>query len=308
MNKNIYLIKRNVGYTDKKFIVKRKNKNKGFTESMLNGNPLSSKFSVGDIIYIYENNNGIWAYGEIIAIGDILRFNSIEQIIDFADKKKMDLNWVYTKLIKKLHNAKDYSFVTFQEYFIDQSLLNRVIPLIDCLQDLKGQSPIRKLNELQIEYLKNPKYLKETKLSKDIPSRLRMDIYSFFSKKYKKLSHLIDIDHFVPQSVGGPGNIIENLVPIGFSLNRYKSDSLPEGLFEVASKNSQLKKFTNFDFNSSSGFIRNNNLATENAIKITTYINNLNDIEKAKSFYKEVINYHYEEYINIIDEYNAKKN
>tara|TARA_Y100001980_G_C14555812_1_gene345288 strand:+ start:6342 stop:7277 length:936 start_codon:yes stop_codon:yes gene_type:complete len=307
MNRKVYLVKRNVDFTDKKFIVKRKDKKKGFSESMLNGNPLSSKFSIGDIVYIYENNNGIWAYGEIIEISEILRFDNIHQIIDFANQRKLDLSWVYTKLINKLHNKKENSFVTFQEYFVNQSLLSRVIPLIDCLKDLRGQTPIRKLNESQIEYLKSPKYLKETKLLKDIPSRLRIDIYSFFSRNYKKLSHLIDIDHFVPQSVGGPGNIIENLVPIGFSLNRYKSDSIPEGLFKVASKNIQLKKFTNFDFNSSSGFIRNNNVAKKNAIKITSYINNLNDIDKAKHFYKQVIKEHYKEYIEIIEDYNKKK-
>ena len=55
-------------------------------------------------------------------------------------------------------------------------MLSRVIPLIDYGF---GQTPIRKLNESQIEYLKSPKYLKETKLLKDIPSRLRIDIYSF---------------------------------------------------------------------------------------------------------------------------------
>ena len=45
----------------------------------------------------------------------------------------------------------------------------------------------------------------------------------------------------------------------------------------------------------------------KNAIKITSYINNLNDIDKAKHFYKQVIKEHYKEYIEIIEDYNKKK-
>ena len=40
-----------------------------------------------------------------------------------------------------------------------------------------------------------------------------------------------------PKHFGGPGNIIENLVPVGFSLNRYKSDSIPRSFLQVALEN-----------------------------------------------------------------------
>jgi hypothetical protein len=49
---------------------------------------------------------------------------------------------------------------------------------------------------------------------------------------FKKFT--IDIDHHVPKSVGGPGNIIENLIPMGPSYNRAKSDSIPSYLFKYA--------------------------------------------------------------------------
>ena len=45
-------------------------------------------------------------------------------------------------------------------------------------------------------------------LESKIPNSLRLDLYSLFNKKCK-LSTWIDIDHFVPQSIGGPGNIPE---------------------------------------------------------------------------------------------------
>ena len=303
MNKT-YIIKRNVDFTDQKIMIKRVDKKKGFTESMLNKNPLSSKFLPGDMIYVYENKNGIWAYGEIVEVSKVLKFNSISQILDFFKKKKVDINWIYSLLIEKLHNSKKDSFITFHEYFINQKLLDRVIPLSNCLESLQGQTSIRELNQEQIDYLKNPEFKNETELSSEIPSRLKMDIYSFFNTKCK-LSHVIDIDHFIPKSIGGPGNIIENLVPVGYSLNRYKSNSIPDGLFKVASEYSSLKKFCKKKYESQSGFIRNDNIARDNAMKITSYINGLSDINKAKEFYRKVMDLHHTEYVKLIDEYNC---
>jgi hypothetical protein len=44
--------------------------------------------------------------------------------------------------------------------------------------------------------------------------------------------------------VGGPGNIIENLVPIGFSLNRYKNDSIPKSFFVDSNKDEYQSKLS----------------------------------------------------------------
>ena len=35
---------------------------------------------------------------------------------------------------------------------------------------------------------------------------------------------------------GGPGNIIENLIPIGPSINRRKSDSIPSKIYDLGNK------------------------------------------------------------------------
>lgn len=47
-------------------------------------------------------------------------------------------------------------------------------------------------------------------------------------------AHFFDVDHVVPASLGGPGNIEENLVPLGSGINRSKGNQVPSGLFYVA--------------------------------------------------------------------------
>jgi len=304
--KRAFLIKRNIDFTDKKVMIKRRDKNKGFIDTNLRSRPLSHKFKIGDLIYVYETRNGIWAKGEVKKINDIIWFETIGQIIDhYYTDKKTDSAY-YFALVQKLYQAQKNNTnasLYYHKYFIDQKLLDRVIPLTKCLKDLEGRLPIRQLNNEQIEYLKNPEFIEENELSSKIPSRLRMDLYSLFNTKLK-LSHVIDIDHFVPKSCGGPGNIIENLLPIGFSLNRYKSNSVPAGLFEVAKKYKKLKKYcrNNYSEKNKSGFIRNDTNAFENALKINQYIAGLH-ISEAKLFYKSVMQKHYPEYVKIINKF-----
>ena len=59
-----------------------------------------------------------------------------------------------------------------------------------------------------------------SKLTKHIPTKVREEIYHKY--KININEHPVDIDHFVPLSIGGPGNIIENLIPVGPSINRRK--------------------------------------------------------------------------------------
>ena len=93
MNRKVYLVKVLTSQI-KNLSLKEKIK-KGFSESMLNGNPLSSKFAI-EILYIYMKIITNLGHGEIIDISEILRFDNIHQIIDFANQRKLDLSWVYT--------------------------------------------------------------------------------------------------------------------------------------------------------------------------------------------------------------------
>jgi CRISPR/Cas system Type II protein with McrA/HNH and RuvC-like nuclease domain len=59
--------------------------------------------------------------------------------------------------------------------------------------------------------------------------------------KLNSKEHIIDIDHFVPRSIGGPGNIIENLIPISASINRKKSNHVPSKLLDLAKQFGEKK-------------------------------------------------------------------
>ena len=144
------------------------------------------------------------------------------------------------------------------------------------------------------------------KLNSSIPGALRQQLYSFFNKKYS-ISTWIDIDHFVPKSVGGPGNIIENLVPVGFSLNRYKSNSVPKGLFVVATNFEELKDIVVNSFAKQNNMFLKSVKAKDNAKKILSVVNsweNEKDLTEVKNFYKLVLKYHHPEYISLIENVN----
>ena len=131
-----------------------------------------------------------------------------------------------------------------------------------------------------------------------------MDLYSLFNKNLQ-VSHWIDIDHFVPKSAGGPGNIIENLVPVGLSLNRYKGNSIPTGLFKVASEMNDLKKYCKkYFFKKEQGFLKQTKYpeAFKNACKINEKVKSFH-IDDAKEFYKKVMSNHHPEYVRIINSF-----
>ena len=131
-----------------------------------------------------------------------------------------------------------------------------------------------------------------------------MELYNLFNAKMQ-VSHWIDIDHFVPKSSGGPGNIIENLVPVGFSLNRYKSNSIPTGLFKVASEMPSLKKFCKEEFvEGHPGFLRKKRYPTayDNAKRINDIVAEL-PIDEAKEFYRNVMQKHHPGYVKILESF-----
>ena len=68
-----YLIKRNPGFVDKGVIVKRKVKNKGFSETAIRARkPVSNKLICGDMVYVMETRYGIYAKGEVSNIFDVV--------------------------------------------------------------------------------------------------------------------------------------------------------------------------------------------------------------------------------------------
>ena len=251
-----YLIKRSNSFRDLK---KNNSKKKGYFEITISKNkrnPPSHKLKMQDIIYVAETSGGIYAKGEVIETFPVDVFSTIEEVLDYSKQFNDDSYWLdKIRLFKdKLSSDSNYNLRCHQ-YFINQKLIKRTIPYNGPLKQFDASikrglaSIFFELKEKDVKYLnENPDYsLKQVKkLDPKIPGDLRLKIYSFLNQNYS-IGHLIDIDHFIPKSAGGPGNIIENLVPIGLSLNRYKSDSIPRSFFEVALNEDFKRNFKVFE-------------------------------------------------------------
>jgi len=299
-----YLVMRKPQFSSNGIIVKRRKKNKGLSETGFNRKPRSHKLKKDDVVYIYETKYGIYAKGTVREVGDIIRIDNLGDAIKFYSKNKLDSNYWMEQLVKfKNKKSQDKKMsINYQEYFIDQTLLPKTVPLLGELETLKRrQGGITGLDYDTVKLIENPSFQHLNKLEPEIPMSLRLDLYSLFNTSLK-ISHLIDIDHFVPKSLGGPGNIIENLVPIGLSLNRYKSNSIPSGFFQEANTYESLKPLTRAKYEDKSGFIRGNKNAMGKAIKINEEILEW-PIDEAKEFYKKVLSKHHPEYVEIIDKF-----
>ena len=145
------------------------------------------------------------------------------------------------------------------------------------------------IGETKVESQKN-------ELSEIIPPSLRHRLQAKFSK-YQKEELVLDIDHHVPKSIGGPGNIEENLVPLNPAINRYKGAKIPEGLFEVANEYSekipkdefkllQKKQRDKLRIGKDYPFLEFKT-AQQEAKRIIEIVNSF-EFEEAKDFYKKV--------------------
>ncbi|MFO7972327.1 MAG: HNH endonuclease domain-containing protein [Desulfobacterales bacterium] len=321
MTKN-YVIKRNPDFANHGVLIKKNSKNKLYSETLISdraGDPCSKKLKEGDTIFVAETKYGIFAKGKVIRMGAIEKCDSIEEVLGLI-KKSQNKDCAYWMDKLKRFNEKKNGHINcslkYQEYFVDQELLDRTIPLIDKLTRIGAPgvaNSIICLSDDEINYINKPIYRKVEELQTSIPAHLRMDIiYTLLNEKYY-VQHWIDIDHFVPKSTSGPGNIIENLVPVNFSLNRHKGNSVPKCLFEIAKddKYSDLRDFVPNDFiNAKDEFLTKKKYKNviDSARKINEHIMKNYDIEKAKSFYKRVLEKKHPDYVKIIESLNKSLN
>lgn len=309
-----FLIKRNPDFTTHGVLVKRNIVNKEFTESRINGFPYSNKLNIGDKILVSETSYGIYAYGSVTKVDEIIEFSSVNEILNYTEKNKIkDVKYWYNLILrfKQKKENDNNAVLRFQKYFIEQKLLNRTIPFFEEIKSLKKiQNSIYEVKDLEIlksidSFIKKPRSIKLEKFDSKIPNSLRMDLYSLFNQKYN-ISTWIDIDHFIPKSVGGPGNIAENLVPVGFSLNRYKSNAIPKGLFYHANKNKELKKYVKKEYlkENTPNYISNKDFksSNEDARKIIDLVKKMSYIDSIL-FFKNVLGYHHPKYIKVIEEF-----
>ena len=288
--------------------------NKEFTESRINGFPYSNKLNIGDKILVSETSYGIYAYGNVTKVDEIIEFNSVNEILNYTEKNKIkDVKYWYNLILrfKQKKENDNNAVLRFQKYFIEQKLLNRTIPFFEEIKSLKKiQNSIYEVKDLEIlksidSFIKKPRSIKLEKFDSKIPNSLRMDLYSLFNQKYN-ISTWIDIDHFIPKSVGGPGNIAENLVPVGFSLNRYKSNAIPKGLFYHANKNKELKKYVKKEYlkEKTPNYISKVDFkgSNEDARKIIDLVKKMT-YDDSILFFKNVLGYHHPKYIKVIEEF-----
>jgi hypothetical protein len=303
-NSRTYLIKRSNSFRDLK---KNNSKRKGYFEITIRKTkyfPPSKKLKKDDIIYVAETSGGIYAKGIVIESCKVEEFATVEEVLSFSKRFNDDSYWInkIREFSSKLSNNPNYK-LRFHEYFVDQKLLKRTIPYNGLLDKYDasvntGLSGIFfELTKEEIDYIKKPDFdLKQVRILKpEIPGDLRLKIYSYFNQNFS-IGHLIDVDHFVPKSVGGPGNIIENLVPVGFSLNRYKSDSIPRSFFEVALNHSFKNHFLTFEKEiikiliNEQKFIRKKDFpkSIELASSMNEKIGKWENMDEIKNFYYEV--------------------
>ena len=307
MPTNYFLIKRNPDFTTNGVITKRKTENKLYSETSISWQarkPASAKLAIGDVIYVAETGYAIYAKCKVTRINKVREFINVEEILDYINKNDLedDVYWMdKLKRLQKKKNESPKASLKYQEYFVGQNLLDRTIPLTGSMEAFRNRNSFIQLKPEHIKYINKPIY-EEQPLSPKIPSVLRMKIYSFLNKKYAH-KYWIDIDHFIPKSAGGPGNILENLVPVGMSLNRYKSNSIPQGFFEVAKSHEELKKFVSQDFlqpKTKEKFLKLKK-AIEQAKKINAYISKNYNLKMSKKFYFDVLERHLPEYAKIIE-------
>jgi hypothetical protein len=311
-----YLVKRSADFTRHNVIVKRNERNKCLSDTVITSSarkPVSARLLVGDVVYIAEKGGFIYAKGTVNGtVGErrkITDLHSPEDVFSFVKSEatiKSKRYW-YDKLERLLKKQKldPAAVIRYHEYFIDQVLLDRTVSLNGALKRLRTVRSMARLTAEEMRSIKSAPLDNVSRLEAEIPSQLRLDIFSLFNRELS-VSHWIDIDHFVPRSAGGPGNIIENLVPMGLSLNRYKSNSVPRALYQKAlekdlTTSSEARRLAG----SRDEFLRNKEHphAIEEARAITARIAKEFSIDQAKAFYGSIMRTHYPEYGRIIDRF-----
>jgi hypothetical protein len=293
--KKYHVIKRDSGLN----VTSNKRRKKGldwFTQTKIGSRPLGSKCEIGDIAYIYIIDYGVVAKGEIRDI-KISSFSLLEDVFSFIKKEAKYKNTTGAKsfwgneVINKLSSRTDGKLNYYVlEVQIDLELLDEAILLDPNNSKLKGQNSWIYLNDPIEEYK-----IQSNELSSIIPPQLRQKIQIAFNSVSNDFVY--DIDHFVPKKWGGPGNIIENLIPLNLSTNRNKSDKIPSGLFYVASSNKKISnkiesKYFKEKYHKKDTFLKELE-AKDDAKRITNAIKEILSFEEIKTFYNDVRKFHY---------------
>lgn len=195
-------------------------------ETSLGKWPAGSKVKKDDNIYMAQNGYAIYGKGVVDKIikNEFLTISDFLYYIFHESNIKDDNYWIMK--LKQYSEKKSTPKIKVLEFKLKNT------------ESFDFKIPLEKrfLTQQTWFYLEDDFKLKvpsiDVNLTTHIPSKIRAQVYHNF--KILSNEHIIDIDHFVPKDIGGPGNIIENLIPISASINRTKSNKVPSKLLDLA--------------------------------------------------------------------------
>lgn len=294
--KKQWIVKQNLEVNGLSF-TKRKGGSKPIITTKIGGSPVGINAAVGDAVYLYETGF-IYERGVIKQADPTLEFKSVKDVIAYyhsAQNTYKNTVWWGKEILEKAY----LSFQEGKKYFVSVRLVETKIlpsPIFVGLKRYGGQNRWQQVKG-EISELETT-----LELSDKIPGTLKYRLIEQLNLS-KERFHL-DIDHFVPRSLNGPGNIEENLVPLDLAANRGKGNKVPTGLFIVAFQSPWLellgdiaKKKPPSDYlilsKSGDNFI-NDEPARDLAKVITTRINAAEiPLEEKRRFYRSVRKIHF---------------
>jgi hypothetical protein len=282
-----HLVKKNSRFVDDGFL-KKKTGIAAYCESRVNGNPNGHRMQPGDSIYFAETGYAIYATGTVHRVKDVARIYSLEDLFQYCQTSAVESSKYWFSIAnEKIFLRNDFRFLSIFEYEAKLKALDSPIPIPP---KFKGQSSYYELRDGYTFDVSE----KNLELSSAIPSALRLQLFYKWNVGHDR--PMIDIDHFVPQSLGGPGNIEENLFIVGLSINRRKGNAVPRGVYIVGKAFCEAQKVQldiPQEFISASNPLENSPAGKDIARKIISLVNSdENSMDVIKRFYADVKCYH----------------
>jgi hypothetical protein len=241
----------------------------------------SEQLKVDDLIYVAESGYAIFGCG-IVEEKSLLPFDNLQDFFNHilcSAKTNHDRFWFHKmKVITEEYKGGKIWVLEFKlkhsetfeiPYLLEKRFLNR-----NSWYKLEEDFEISTIQKINAQ------------LHGFIPTSLRKSLFHKYKLQGKE--HLIDIDHHVPKSLNGPGNIEENLVPLSVFQNRSKSDSVPSKLFSYGKDfNIKIPAGTDIDSKLYYSSRKHKVIAKQIIEKINL------DFDLAKSIYNEIKLFHF---------------
>ncbi len=257
-----------------------------FSEVNLRGKPsFTDSLNKDDTIYVAESGYAIFGKGRVANIV-FQSFNNLASFTNYvlSKAKTPHERYWFGKLKHAYEKYDGKSKIGVLEFELKDTV---TFDLPYMLEERFLKQPTWYFIEEGYEIEKIRHFNSE--LNKYIPTSLRKSLFQKY--KLQSDSHTIDIDHHVPKSLDGPGNLEENLVPLSVFQNRSKSDSIPSRLFYHAKEfNISVPRDIKIDpkiYIDSKKHKSLKNIAKQ-------IINEINkDLETAKRIYLDIKLYHF---------------